>query len=198
MGFRALRILNEDRISPSRGFGFHQHQDMEIVTYMLEGETAHKDSLGSGSLIKPGEIQRMTAGTGITHSEVNPSASDVAHLMQIWLLPEEESLEPSYEQKQLPPVTAAAQLDLIGSRDGRDGSVVIHQDVNLYRAILRDAARLEVHLAKGRYAWVQVVRGAATVDSVTVMVGDGVAVSRESEVSLSGSPNAELLVFDLA
>ena len=198
MGFRALRILNEDLVVPSAGFGAHQHQDMEIVSYVLEGAVAHKDSLGSGSVIKPGEIQRMTAGTGITHSEVNPSASDQTHFMQIWLLPEDQGLQPCYEQKQMPEVTGEAQLDLIGSRDGRNGSVVIHQDVNLYRAILRSASDLEVPLAQGRHAWVQVVRGAATANGVDLVAGDGLAVSWESELSLSGSPDAEMLVFDLA
>ena len=198
MGFRALRILNEDLVVPSAGFAAHQHQDMEIVSYVLEGAVAHKDSLGSGSVIKPGEIQRMTAGTGITHSEVNPSATELAHFMQIWLLPETHGLKPGYEQKQLPAVSGEPQLDLIGSRDGRDGSVVIHQDVYMYRAILRNASDLEVALARGRHAWVQVIRGTATVNRVNVVAGDGVAISWESAVSLSGSPDAELLVFDLA
>ncbi len=198
MGFRALRILNEDRVTPSSGFGAHQHQDMEIVSYVMEGAVQHRDSLGSGSVIKPGEIQRMTAGTGITHSEVNPSASVAAHFMQIWLQPDVRGLEPGYEQKRMPEVTAAAQLDLIGSRDGTGGSVLIHQDVMLYRAVLRDAADLEIPLAEGRHAWIQMLRGAATVNGVDVVAGDGVALSAERLIALSGSPEAELLVFDLA
>ena len=198
MGFRALRVINEDRVIPGAGFGTHGHADMEIVSYVLEGALAHKDSTGTSSVIRPGEIQRMSAGIGVQHSEMNPSKTEAVHFLQIWILPETNGLPPSYEQKLMPVVKSAAQLDLIGSRDGRGSSVTIHQDVNLYRASLRDDAKLELSLAPGRHAWLQVARGTTTVNNVKMSVGDGLAVSAEAKVSLSGRPNAEVLVFDLA
>jgi redox-sensitive bicupin YhaK (pirin superfamily) len=197
MGYRTLRILNEDKVAPSGGFGMHQHEDMEIVSYVLEGTVAHRDSLGCGGLIYPGEIQRMTAGSGIRHSEINASETDPAHFLQIWIQPCKKGLHPSYEQKPMPSVTSKAQLDLIGSHDGRDGSVLIHQDVNLYRATLRDGASLKVPIAAGRNAWVHVARGAAVINDLYIDVGDGAAVSSEAELTLVGRDDAELLVFDL-
>ncbi|MGH8292082.1 MAG: pirin family protein, partial [Gammaproteobacteria bacterium] len=180
MGFRALRVINEDRVIPAAGFGTHGHQNMEIVSYVLEGALAHQDSTGTSSVIRPGEIQRMSAGTGVQHSEMNPSKSEPAHFLQIWILPEHDALPPGYEQKRMPAVQTAAQLDLIGSRDGREHSVVIHQDVNLYRASLRAGAKLELPLAPGRHAWLQVAHGAATVNDVKVSAGDGLAASTEA------------------
>ena len=198
MGFRKLRILNEDRFAPATGFGMHAHQDMEIVSYVLDGALSHRDSLGTGSTIRPGEIQRMTAGTGIRHSEMNASGSDPVHLLQIWILPERCGLAPGYQQKQMPQVTAAGQLDLIASRHGCDVSVRVHQDVNLYRATLRDGANVEVTLAPGRFAWVQAVRGSGVLNGLCMEAGDGAAVSAESKLVLAGQPGAEMLVFDLA
>ncbi|HKT32507.1 MAG TPA: pirin family protein [Gammaproteobacteria bacterium] len=198
MGFRALRVINEDRVIPAAGFGTHSHQDMEIISYVLEGALAHKDSTGTSSVIRPGEIQRMSAGTGVQHSEMNPSKTEPVHFLQIWILPERKGLPPSYEQKLMPEVKNAMQLDLIGSRDGRGGSVVIHQDVNLYRASLRDGAKLELPVASGRHAWLQVARGAATVNGTDVSAGDGLAVSAEAKLSLTGWPSTEVLIFDLA
>lgn len=198
MGFRKLRILNEDRIAPAAGFGMHAHQDMEIVSYVLEGALSHRDSLGGGSTLRPGEIQRMTAGSGIRHSEMNASESDPVHFMQIWMLPERCRLVPGYQQQGMPAVTCPGQLDLIASRDGRDGSVLIHQDIDMYRATLRDGAGIKLPLAPGRYAWVQVVRGSGTVNDLYMDAGDGAAVSSETELKLSGRPCAEMLVFDLA
>lgn len=198
MGFRKLRILNEDQVAPAAGFGMHEHKDMEIVSYVLEGALSHRDSLGLGSTLCPGQIQRMTAGTGIRHSETNASGSEPAHFMQIWMLPERCGLTPGYQQKQMPEVTSSAQLDLIASRDGRDGSVLIHQDVRLYRATLREGADIKLPLAPGRYAWVQVVRGSGILNGIYMDAGDGAAVSSETDLGLAGQPDAEMLVFDLA
>lgn len=197
-GFRKLRILNEDRVAPAAGFGMHEHQNMEIVTYVLEGALSHRDSLGTGSTIRPGEIQRMTAGAGIRHSEMNVSETDPVHLMQIWMLPERCGLVPGYEQKQMPKLISPAQLDLIASRNGREGSVLVHQDINLYRATLSDGADIKFPLTAGRYAWIQVVRGSGIVNDLYMEAGDGAAVSFEMELLLSGRPEAEMLVFDLA
>lgn len=198
MGFRKLRILNEDRIAPAAGFGMHEHQNMEIVSYVLEGALSHRDSLGIGSTIWPGQIQRISAGTGIRHSEMNASDSQSVHFLQMWMLPERCSLAPGYQQIQTPTVGSRAQLDLIASRDGRDNSVVIHQDVNLYRATLQDTSDIKMPLASDRYAWIQVVRGSATVNDLYMEAGDGAAVSLETVLILSGRTAAEILVFDLA
>lgn len=198
MGFRKLRILNEDRVAPAAGFGMHEHQDIEIVSYVLEGALSHRDSLGTGSTIRPGEIQRMTAGSGIRHSEMNASESDPVHFMQIWMLPERRGLVPCYQQKPMPAVTSPGQLDLIASRAGCDGSILIHQDIDMYRATLRDGADIKMPLTPGRYAWVQVVRGSGIVNDLYMDAGDGAAMSSETELTLSGRPGAEMLVFDLA
>lgn len=198
MGFRALRVINEDRVVPGGGFGPHPHADMEIVSYVLAGELAHRDSLGTGSVIRPGEIQRMSAGTGIRHSEMNASSVTPVHFLQMWVIPEEEGITPGYEQKLMPAVTSPAQLDLIGSRDGRGESVRIHQDVNLYRASLADRATLEFPIADGRHAWLQVARGSVHANGVELLEGDGVAVSGEPLLTLVGNPAAEVVVFDLA
>ncbi|MBU6421422.1 MAG: pirin family protein [Gammaproteobacteria bacterium] len=198
MGFRALRVINEDRVIPGAGFGTHGHQDMEIVSYVLEGALAHQDSTGTSSVIRPGEIQRMSAGTGVQHSEMNPSKSEPVHFLQIWILPERNGLPPSYEQKLMPEVKSAAQLDLVGSRDGSGSTVTIHQDVKLYRANLRDGAKLDLPLTPGRHAWLQVARGAVTVNGADISAGDGLTVSAEAKLSLAGRPEAEVLIFDLA
>ncbi len=198
MGFRALRVINEDRVSPGAGFPTHGHRDMEIVTYVLEGILEHKDSLGTGSLVRPGEIQRMTAGTGIRHSEYNPSSEVEVHLLQIWILPEQEGLEPSYEQKATGLAEHPNEFCLIASRDGRQGSVIVHQDVNLYAALIEPGCAASHCLDEKRYAWLQVARGNATLNGLPLREGDGVAIAEESELRLFSEKGAEVLLFDLA
>ena len=193
MGFRVLRVINEDRVDPGQGFGTHPHRDMEILTFVLEGALEHKDSLGSGSVIRPGDVQRMTAGTGISHSEFNPSRTEPVHFLQVWILPERPGLEPSYEQRSFP----AAGLRLVGSRDGREGSVRIHQDVLVYVARLSPGEEVVHALAPGRHAWIQMARGAAQVNGTRLAAGDGAALSEERSVELRGVDGAEALVFDL-
>jgi hypothetical protein len=199
MGFASLRVINEDRVSPGAGFPTHGHRDMEIVTYVLEGALEHKDSLGTGSIIYPGDVQRMSAGTGIQHSEYNPSASEGVHLLQIWILPEAESIQPSYEQKTFSTADKQGKLRLVGSRDGREGSVVIHQDINLYASILGDRESVTHQLSPGRVAWVQIAKGELQLADLTLTAGDGAAIESESAITLtSRSPNSELLLFDMA
>ncbi len=198
MGFRALRVINEDRVAPGRGFGTHPHQDMEIVTYVLEGGLAHRDSLGTGSTILPGELQRMTAGTGITHSEFNPSRIEPVHLYQIWLLPEREGLEPSYEQRAFPAAERQNRLRLVATPDGRDGSLTIRQDAGLYLASLDPGEEVRHELSPGRHAWLQVLRGEVRLNKLTLAAGDGAAVSSESELTIQSDMPSEVLLFDLA
>lgn len=198
MGFRALRVINDDRISPSAGFPTHGHRDMEIVTYVLEGILEHKDSLGTGSVIRPGEIQRMTAGTGIWHSEYKHSADEEVHLLQIWILPEQENLEPSYEQKATGLTEHPNEFCLVASRDGRQGSVIVHQDVNLYAGLIEPGRTIHQHLDEKRYGWLQIARGDVTLDGLFLREGDGVAIARESELNLFSEEGAEVLLFDLA
>ncbi len=193
MGFRVLRVINEDRVDPGQGFGTHPHRDMEILTFVLEGALEHKDSLGSGSVIRPGDVQRMTAGTGITHSEFNPSGTEPVHFLQVWILPDQPGLAPSYEQRSFP----AAGLRLVGSRDGREGSVRIHQDVLVHLARLSPGEDVVHALAPGRHAWIQMARGAAQVNGARLAAGDGAALSEERSVTLRGVDGAEALVFDL-
>lgn len=196
-GFRDLLVINEDRVAPGGGFPTHPHNDMEIVTYIVEGELAHQDSLGTGSTIKPGEIQRMSAGTGIRHSEFNASADQPVHLLQIWIAPEREGLPPSYEQKALPAPDGTARLDLIGAREADAGAVTIHQDTRLYRALVPAGQSLTVPLAEGRHAWVQVVKGKGRVNDAEVQAGDGVAASEQPGLTLVADEDIEALVFDL-
>ncbi|HEX6765138.1 MAG TPA: pirin family protein [Polyangiaceae bacterium] len=203
MGFRALRVINEDRVAPGAGFPRHGHRDMEIVSYVLDGALEHKDSTGTSSVIVPGDIQRMSAGTGVTHSEYNHSGSEAVHFLQIWLLPSARALQPSYEQKHFSSDQKRGALRLVASPDGRDGSVTIHQDVRLYAAELEDAETVTLELAPGRHAWLQMARGGASVrsngDTAAVSAGDGVAVSDAPNIEISaGSTRAEILVFDLA
>ncbi|HSP96251.1 MAG TPA: pirin family protein [Candidatus Dormibacteraeota bacterium] len=195
--FRALRVINEDHVAPGRGFGTHPHHDMEIVTYVLDGALEHRDSLGNGSTIWPGEIQRMSAGTGIRHSEFNGSKSDTVHLLQIWIMPERAGLAPGYEQRALPDGVHGG-LRLIASRDGRDGSVTVHQDAEIHAAQLATGATAEHSLATGRYAWLQVARGAVTANGQALRAGDGAAFSDERAVQLRADADAEVLLFDLA
>ena len=197
MGFATLRVINEDEIQPGQGFATHGHRDMEIVTYILDGALEHKDSIGNGAVIRPGEVQRMSAGTGIEHSEFNPSPTDLVHLLQIWILPERNGLEPGYEQKDFPAHGRRGRLRLVGARDGRDGAVTIHQDVDLYATILEDGADVTHPLRPGRKAWVQVARGAVRLNGQPLSQGDGAAVSDEGILTFTGTPDAEVLLFDM-
>ncbi|NJR24031.1 MAG: pirin family protein [Richelia sp. CSU_2_1] len=198
MNFRSLRVINEDVISPGKGFGTHGHRDMEIITYVLEGALEHKDSLGTGAIIKPGEVQRMSAGTGIQHSEFNHSQTDPVHLLQIWILPDTNGLPPSYEQKDFPLAERHGKLRLVAARDARDGAVKIHQDVDLYAAVLDKNSRVVHALQPNRHAWVQVARGGILLDGLTLAQGDGAAISDRSEVAIEATEDAEILLFDLA
>ncbi len=198
--FRTLRVINEDFVQPGYGFGTHPHRDMEIVTYVLEGGLAHKDSMGNGSTIRPGDVQRMSAGTGVLHSEYNHSKDELVHLLQIWIFPEKKGLEPSYEQKTFSDDEKRNRLRLVASRDGREGSVTIHQNASIYAGILENGGAVRHQLAPGRHAWVQVARGSVTVNGQTLNQGDGAAISDESALQLTGADSqpAEFLLFDLA
>ena len=198
MGFRALRVINEDRVQPAMGFGTHPHRDMEIISYVLEGALAHQDSMGTGATIRPGEVQRMTAGTGVTHSEFNASKTELVHFLQIWLLPSEKGLKPGYEQKAFERSTLEGQLKLIASPDGREGSVTIHTDAALYAGVLASGSAAELALEPGRHAWVHVARGVAKVNGQELRAGDGAALSEEPKVRVEGLDAAEVLVFELA
>jgi quercetin 2,3-dioxygenase len=198
MGFRALRVINEDVIQGGGGFGTHGHREMEIVTYVLDGGIAHKDSLGSGGVIVPGELQRMSAGTGIRHSEYNASATTPAHMLQIWLLPSKAGVTPSYSQKRFPVAEERNLLHLLASPDGRDGSLTWVTDADLYAARLDAGAKIEHAFSAGKHGWVQVARGSAVVNGEGLSQGDGVALSDEAEVSLlAGADGAEVLFFEL-
>ena len=198
MGFRSLRVINDDYVAPSRGFGKHPHQDMEIVTYVLEGELAHEDSMGNGSIIRPGEVQRMSAGTGVLHSEMNPSKTQTVHLLQIWLLPDKRGYTPSYEQKVFSEAERRGKLRVVASPDGRDGSVTIHQDATLAIALLAPGQKVEHAIRKDRYAWVHVARGKIDLAGQPLSAGDGAAVRGEGTLAIAGaSDDAEVLVFDL-
>ncbi len=199
MGFSTLRVINEDKVLPSQGFSTHGHRDMEIVTYVLQGALEHKDSIGNGSTIRPGDVQRMSAGTGILHSEYNASDTDPVHLLQIWILPDTRGLEPSYEQVHIPKEERQGNLRLIGSRDGRDGSVTIHQDVNLYAAALGMEDEVQYDGAAGRSLWIQVARGAISINGQALTAGDGMAIAHESQLTfVSQSEDSDILIFDLA
>jgi redox-sensitive bicupin YhaK (pirin superfamily) len=196
MGFRSLRVLNDDRVAPGQGFGEHRHRDMEIVSYVLEGALAHRDSIGNSGVIRPGDVQRMSAGTGVQHSEFNASRTEPVHFLQIWILPEAPGTAPGYEQKTFPPETRRGKLCLIGSRDGREGSVTIRQDVDAYASVLEDGQTLRHALAPGRHAWLQVAEGELELNGNPMEAGDGAAVSDERALEISGK-GAELLLFDL-
>ncbi|HEX7080544.1 MAG TPA: pirin family protein [Gammaproteobacteria bacterium] len=197
MGFGPLRVINEDRVQPGKGFGTHGHSDMEIVSYVLHGELEHRDSTGRESVLRPGWVQRMSAGTGVKHSELNHSSEEPLHFLQIWILPEKEGLEPSYEEKRFTEDERRGRLRLIGSRDGRDGSVTIHQDVDLYAGLLADGDDVTHRLRPGRRAWVQVARGPVRVNGEHLDTGDGAAIEDETEVRIQSLSEAEVLLFDL-
>ncbi|MEM6536844.1 MAG: pirin family protein [Pseudomonadota bacterium] len=198
MGFGPLRVLNDDRVAPGAGFDTHGHKDMEIISYVLEGALEHKDSIGTGSVIRPGDVQRMTAGKGIRHSEFNHSSDDPVHFLQIWIIPEKDGLEPGYEQKSYDEVERRGRLKLVGSRDGRDGSVTIHQDVNLYAGVFGQGEEASVDVGKDRGVWVHVAQGTAEVEGRELSEGDALAATRKDRITIKGVDNAEILVFALA
>lgn len=198
MGFRSLRVINEDFVAPGGGFPTHPHRDMEIITYILSGKLEHKDSLGTGSVILPGDGQRMTAGRGIRHSEFNPSTTDSAHLLQIWILPDKQGHEPSYEQKSFPEAEKRGKLRLIASNDGADGSVKINQDAKLFASLLAPGEEVKHTLGAKRHAWVQVAKGEIELNGEKLNQGDGAAVSDEALLRIRATKEAEVLLFDLA
>ena len=197
MGFRALRVINEDWVQGGQGFGTHPHENMEIITYIVEGELEHKDSMGNGSVIRPGELQRMTAGIGVTHSEFNPSR-EKTHLLQIWIHPETINLQPSYEQRDFSGRRVPNQLTLLASRDGRDSSLTVHQDVDIFGALLDAGQELQYAIQPGRHLWIQVIKGRLNVNETPLKVGDGAALSEEAQATLLADENSEFLIFDLA
>jgi redox-sensitive bicupin YhaK (pirin superfamily) len=198
MHFRALRVMNEDRVEPGQGFGTHPHRDMEIVTYVLSGALEHRDSMGNGEILRPGEFQRMSAGTGITHSEFNPSPDEPVHLYQIWLFPERKGIEPSYEQKQFADAELHNRLRVVASPDAADGSLLIHQDARSFIARLDGAVRLRHELADGRHAWLQVLRGSVALNGEDLGTSDGAAISEERVLEIQAMEDAEVMLFDLA
>ena len=198
MGFRSLRVINDDRVIPSAGFGTHGHRDMEILTYVLEGELAHKDSLGTGSVIRPGDVQIMSAGTGIQHSEFNNSESEPVHFLQIWMLPDRQNIEPRYDQRNFPLAEKQGKLRLVASKDGREGSVVIYQDINLYVSVLSAGDSVAFQTPPNRFAWLQVARGMVTLNDESLQEGDGVQINSSELLELTTESTAEILLFDLA
>jgi redox-sensitive bicupin YhaK (pirin superfamily) len=198
MGFHSLRVINDDKVAPGGGFPTHPHRDMEIITWVLSGALEHKDSLGTGSVIRPGDLQRMTAGTGILHSEFNASKSEPVHLLQIWIMPEKRSLKPGYAQKSFPAAERKGQLKLVASRDGREGSVDFHQDGSVYAANLAAGQRVTHGLAPGRAVWLQVATGAVKLNGRLLSTGDGAAITDERELEIVGVDPGETLLLDLA
>jgi redox-sensitive bicupin YhaK (pirin superfamily) len=198
MGYGALRVINEDRVQPGRGFGTHGHRDMEIISYVLEGGLAHKDSMGNGSVIRPGDVQRMSAGTGVAHSEFNASDRDPVHFLQIWIEPDQRGIAPSYEEKKFDTASKRGVLRLIASSDGREGSVTIHQDACLYAALVDGEEKLEYQPAKGRRIYVHVIRGAVEVNGQALASGDAIKLGALSPVRIGQGRDAEVLLFDLA
>ena len=197
MGFGPLRVINEDRVQPGRGFGAHGHRDMEIISYVLAGGLAHKDSMGNGSTIRPGDVQRMSAGTGVTHSEFNASQDEPVHFLQIWIEPAQRGIRPGYEEKRFDADSKRGRLRLVASPDGADGSVTIHQDARLYAALMDDADTLEHAMSPDRRAYVHVIRGEVEVNGQLLSGGDAIKLTREARVKLAKARNAEVLLFDL-
>lgn len=199
MGFASLRVINEDKVKPGQGFGTHRHRDMEIISYVLAGELEHKDSIGNGSIIRPGDVQRMSAGTGIAHSEFNGSAIDPVHFLQIWILPQQAGIKPSYEQKHFSLEEKQGKLRLVASPDGRDNSVTINQDANLYVAALNKGDRVNHNTDKNRSLWIQVAKGGVEINGQVLQAGDGAAITNETEIAIVGTADdPEILLFDLA
>ena len=197
MGFGPLRVINEDRVAAGQGFGAHPHRDMEIISYVLDGAIEHKDSMGNGSVIRPGDVQRMSAGTGVTHSEYNPSRQDPVHFLQIWIEPSEYGIEPGYEQKHFDAAGKRGTLRLVASPDGRDGSVAIRQDAYVYAGLFDDVEQFVHTLADGRRAYVHVARGSIIINAHTLSAGDAMKISGEQRIALSNGDDAEVLLFDL-
>lgn len=198
MGFRALRVINEDRVEGGKGFGTHPHRDMEIISYVLSGGLQHRDSMGTGSVIRPGDVQRMSAGTGVTHSEFNASPSEPVHFLQIWLLPDRQGYPPSYEQKHFSEAERQDQLRLVASKEGRQGSLTLHQDASLYAGLLGSEQRVTHELGAGRYAWLHVARGAVEVSGQVLSAGDAGAFEQAGAISVVGREPSEILLFDLS
>lgn len=197
-GFRQLLVINEDFVAPSKGFGTHSHRDMDIITNIIAGSLQHRDSMGTSSVIRPGEVQRMSAGTGVSHSEFNPSSDEPTHLLQIWIQPERRDLPPSYEQRMFPAEERQGKLRLVASRDGGDGSVTVHQDVRLYDAVLEAGDEISHPFDPRRHAWLQVVKGSLTLNGTPLGAGDGAAASGEESLNIRARESAEILLFDLA
>jgi redox-sensitive bicupin YhaK (pirin superfamily) len=197
MGFRVLRVINEDVIAPGQGFGTHPHRDMEILTYVIEGALEHRDDMGNGSVIRPGDVQWMSAGTGVQHSEFNPSQEDPTHLLQIWILPDRQGRRPDYAEKYFPPEDRRGLLCLVASGDGTDGSLSWGQDVRLYASLLSAGDTVSLDLSPGRHAWVQLVRGSLVINGQTLDAGDGAAISDENQLQIKAGQDSEFLVFDL-
>ncbi len=197
MGFRALRVINDDRVAGGKGFGAHPHRDMEIISYVLEGALAHEDSTGNGGVIRPGDVQKMSAGRGVTHSEMNPEKAPV-HFLQIWLVPTERGIAPSYDQKSFSDADKRGKLRVVASPDGRDGSITIHADAVVHAGLFDAGETTELALAKDRHAWIHVARGLVRVNGQELVEGDGAALSNEDKVAIEGVADAEVLVFDLA
>lgn len=197
LGHGPLRVINDDRVIPGAGFGTHPHQDMEILTYVLDGELAHKDSMGNGSVIRPGDVQRMSAGTGVTHSEFNNSQENGVHFLQIWVVPEAEGLKPGYEQKHYGQDEKAGRFKLVASRQGRDGSVSLNQDVDIYAAHLDDSDAVSHSFANDRYGWLHLAKGEATLNGERIKAGDGARISGQGTVTLTHAQDAEVLLFDM-
>jgi len=198
MGFASLRVINDDTVEPGQGFGMHGHRDMEIITYILDGALEHKDSMGNGSVIRPGDVQRMSAGRGVMHSEFNPSPSERVRLLQIWIQPDTQGVAPSYEERHFDDASKRGRLRLVASRDGREGSVHIHQDAMVYAALLDGADTVSHSIAAGRSGYVHVARGAVTVNGARLEGGDALKLSGESKVTFGDAQQAEILLFDLA
>ncbi len=198
MNFRSLRVINEDWISPSMGFGTHGHKDMEIITYVLKGALEHKDSMGNGSIIRPGEVQHMTAGTGIQHSEFNHSTTEPAHLLQIWILPDTQNLTPSYDQRAFHVAKSPGEIHLVVSKDGRDNTIRVRQDMNLYAGVLPTGTEIAYQSLLDRHTWIQVARGTINLNGTELYTGDAAAISEETELKIAATSEAEILLFDLA
>jgi redox-sensitive bicupin YhaK (pirin superfamily) len=198
MGFRSLRVINEDRVEGGKGFGTHPHRDMEIISYVLSGGLQHRDSMGTGSVIRPGDVQRMSAGTGVTHSEFNASPDETVHFLQIWILPDGRGYPPSYEQKHFTEADRQGRLRLVASKDGREGSLTIHQDASLFASLLAPGERVAHALPQGRYAWLHVARGKVEVDGQELGAGDAAAFEQGGEIAVTGREPSEILLFDLA
>jgi quercetin 2,3-dioxygenase len=198
MGFRSLRVINEDHVGPGEGFPPHSHRDMEILTYILEGGLQHRDSMGNGSVIRPGDVQRMSAGTGVTHSEFNASKKEPVHLLQIWILPSRSGIPPGYEEKHFAEAERQGRLRLIASPEGTEGSATVHQDARVYAGLLNPGDSVQHLLSPGRHAWVQVARGKLRLGTEPLSAGDGAAVSDQGKLTLTAESPAEVLLFDLA